>query len=212
MSQVSNEHFYHLLPSGDVQATNMYTGEVTIINKEPKLYLKYSLPIGETICELIRDGKTFTEIAKVTGVPASAIYRWRTLHPDFNEKINAARTDRAEVFHGKMVEIVEELAENTDDNVLKNEKTRFEMYSKLAAIDNPATFGNKTTISGDGKAPIQIVLDTGIRRQPIDDASTVQLEREQSAIIAAAEEVVQDVQQSIPLDEPPPLPFADEQT
>ncbi len=161
------EVYHRVNASGQLELVNMLTGEVMPVAHNK---FKYTLEYGDAICNLVREGKTFAQISKQIGIPTHTIYHWRTLHPDFNQRLLAARADRADFFHNKIVEVVENLDDVSEDRS-SMEKLKIDSYKWLAGVDNPDIYGNKTKISGDPNAPLQIILDTGIRRDALPDAS-----------------------------------------
>ena len=144
----------------------MITGEeVAIDGQRLQDRILYSVDIGLKITALIREGKTLKQIASLPDMPAlHLIYHWRANHPDFDMAMKKAKADRAEVFRDKAVEILENTNEEED---LKLAKFKFDGYTKLAAQDNPAEFGQKREDGGD--APTQIIIQTGVPlgEQPI---------------------------------------------
>jgi len=143
---------------------DVHTGEV--IAKEgalvPKSNFQYTLELGAGICALVREGKTLKTISELPNMPSlHLIYAWRNHYPDFKKGLEEAKQDRADYFHDKAAEAVEEVAEKEDVPV---GKFKFDSYLKLAEKGNPREYGQKTQIEGQQGA-LQIVLHTGIVRE-----------------------------------------------
>ena len=153
--------------TGQLQTFDMITGEE--IYRDGRLLKDhqfiYTVEDGMIISSLVREGKTLKEIASLPDMPSlHLIYAWRRLQPDFAKSLAGAKADRAEYFRDKAVAILED----TDDaSNLGVAKFKFDGYTKLAAQDNPAEFGQKR--EDGGSAPTQIIIQTGVPlgEQPI---------------------------------------------
>lgn len=121
--------------------------------------------LADVICQMIAEGSSITEVCKMKGMPSYPILcRWRREHPEFQEAIKQAYADRAEMYHDKAIQAVE------DENVLTQEdiakaKLQVDTYKWAAGVGNADRFGNRTKISGDPNAPLQLLIETGIRRK-----------------------------------------------
>lgn len=134
----------------------------------PDSNFAYSVEIGSLICSMLREGQTIKQVGETAGMPnLHLIYAWKNFHPDFKLALKEAREDRADYFHDKAVDAVDEVAEK-DDVPVGNFK--FNSYMKLAEKNSPDRYGNKVQHSGAGGGALQIVVNTGIIRdkeQPI---------------------------------------------
>jgi hypothetical protein len=103
-----------------------------------------------------------TEISKMPGFPSmGVIARWRAENEEFDKMVVMARKARAELFQDKIIASVDE---DVDKDDVPSEKHKFDKLKWLAEKNDPDTFGNKTRISGDSSAPLQIIVETGIMR------------------------------------------------
>jgi hypothetical protein len=148
-----------------LETFNIHTGEIVAREGENLPTHLYSIEIADAICNLIREGKTYTMIAAMEAMPAlHAIYRWKEVHPDFAKKLKAARKDRATYFHDKAVDILEE-SDKIDKDEVSRDKFRFDSFLKLAERGAPTEYGQQTQLALGSNAPTMIVINTGINRE-----------------------------------------------
>lgn len=174
---------WHILPNGTIRCSNMFTGEVVmeaqdgcaLIDKRVEKPVKepvslprvwtYSRSYGQMICDFIAEGKTLTKLSKMPGMPSlGTLARWRAENPDFNEAYLMAKKMRAEANNDKILESIEEDAE-IDKDFVPAARLKLDKLKHVTAVDNPEEFGNRTKISGDKAAPLQLIVDTGIDRR-----------------------------------------------
>ena len=155
--------------TGQLQTFDMITGEEVFrdgrLVKDHQFI--YTVEDGMQISALVREGKTLKQIASLPDAPSlHLIYAWRRMHPDFAKSLADAKADRAEYFRDKAVELLDQ-KDLDEDGKLKVAKFKFDGYTKLAAQDNPAEFGQKR--EDGGSAPTQIIIQTGVPlgEQPI---------------------------------------------
>lgn len=169
--------------TGEVEKVDMMTGATISLSRLAEYDRhRYTLEMSEAICDLVREGLTLTKISKLPGMPSSSvIFRWKTLHPDFMQKLDAAKIDRAEAYHDRVNEVIDKL-DNVGPDRSPLESLKVQGLKWLAEVGNPDKFGKKTKISGDATQPITFVLDTGIHKQAPTKIEA-DLVREQKAII-----------------------------
>jgi len=123
-------------------------------------FIQFSPNLMDIICQKIAEGDSLTNICNEPDMPGyNTLSRWRREHPKVAEMIQHARRDRAENHYTR---VLEEADGADEDNVQAN-KLRVTAYQWAAGVDNPEVFGAKTKISGDKDAPVQFIIDTGIR-------------------------------------------------
>jgi len=151
--------------TGELETRNIHTGELVVTEGDLTSSHIYSVEICDAICNLIREGYTYTSASKAPGMPPLyLIYQWLNRHPEFKKKAADARRDRATFFHD---EAVRELGETADREDVPVGKFKFDGYMKLAEKGNPDEYGQKTAALGQ-MAPTMIVINTGINRdEPI---------------------------------------------
>ena len=172
--------YYELDDDGNTQEVCMLTGEV--LRKAPsaadlilgknvekarvsKLSVwKYHQVYGDIICKLVSEGQTIKKISEMQGMPSrSVITRWRAESEVFKEQLALSIEDRAEQYHDVIME--DALNDHdADKDEMQQRKLKFERLKWGAAKGNPDRFGDRTKESGDSKAPLQIVVNTGIDR------------------------------------------------
>lgn len=131
----------------------------------------------DLICQRIAEGKTLTNICKEAGFPSiSTVARWRSENPDFNDAIAAARKMRAEVHHDKIAEALDGIRDLNKEDI-PAEKLYIDTNKWLAEKNDPETYGNKVMHEGDGSAPIQMVINTGVPDSD-NDKDTIELNKE----------------------------------
>ena len=144
----------------------------------------YSVELADEICRRIANGETLYEVCEDPAIPvsASAVRQWDLDDRDgFSAKYASAKRQLIEAWSDQLVRIADnQLLEPNDRRVRID--TRKWLMSKL----NPARYGDKVTLAGDAKNPLQHVvraLDLTKLSGPELDA----LERFADARLAAVE-------------------------
>ena len=73
-----------------------------------------------------------------------------------------AKRMRAEMFHDKIVSSLDDVL---DKEEVAAESLKWNKLKHLASVNDPETFGTRQKLVGDAKQPLQIIVDTGIRRK-----------------------------------------------
>jgi hypothetical protein len=127
----------------------------------PKLVWPFSEVTCGFICQMVTEGKTIREISLTEGFPPkNVIDHWARKYPEFREDLRLARIARAEYYHDEIIEI----AHKTKKSTINEDRLKSEIFKWGAAVGDPDTYGNRTKISGDPNAPLQLLVDTGVRR------------------------------------------------
>lgn len=124
---------------------------------------KYSTTLAHLVADEIARGGKLTKLPP-TYPPYTTLARWRREIPEFRQILEDATRDRAEHFHDHVFEELETMHESSSDDRAAVARTAIDSMKWLAQVNNNDRYGNKTKISGDPAAPLQIILDTGIRR------------------------------------------------
>ena len=120
----------------------------------------FSEVIADLICEEIIKGKNITEVARDPRIPGFyTITKWREYNKAFDASIRQAFSARADVQHDRLIEVAEKIT-TKDEAVVK--KPLIEALKWSAEKTNPDQYGQKTKISGDPAAPLQLIIDTGV--------------------------------------------------
>lgn len=150
--------------AGKLETIDLTTGE-SVVQANLPVKFNYTIPLSEVICQHIREGKTLSQIASLEGMPnLNVLYRWRQMYPEFEDKVKAARRERAEIFHDKIVELAEREDIAKDDVPWK--KTQIDTFKWLAEKNDPNSYGK--TQGGGGNSSVTIVIDTGINRNVVE--------------------------------------------
>lgn len=181
MSKVySNTHVYKDVSTGETKSVDLETGEMVILGDSmtESGNFRYSWQMGMLICNYVREGKSIAAIGRLNDMPAAAlIYRWSAIRQDFREALDAAKTDRAEYYHDKVLEITEGITEKDDVPVAK---VKIDTYKWAAEKGNPAKFGAKASNKIDAGA-VTIIVNTGIQREEVIEVEVEHKEIDESS-------------------------------
>jgi hypothetical protein len=182
---MEKDTFFEIAEDGEIQEINITSGEVVqkckslaeikidnlrditgnLMSSAKRVY-RYSPQFAEIICQNIADGKSLTATLKMPGFPkAGIIGQWKAAHPEFAEALEMAKKMRAEIAHDMILDSIKTEGILDKDSV-PGAKHKLDKLKYIAEKNDPDTYGQKTKISGDKNAPLQIVVDTGIRRSP----------------------------------------------
>jgi hypothetical protein len=175
-----------VLPSGETVWVDrkIKDGEVTVKN-----YV-YNEMICDAICSLLVEGHTIHNISKKPGFPPMAVIRrWRLDNSEFEDKITLAKKDRAELFMEKVIEAAEGAETRNDAPAAK---VRVEAYKWAAAVDDKSVFGTSGGSGGHTAVTVNLLVDTGIRRELPPPEKVIELSKpkeDEDAQIAITESV-----------------------
>lgn len=132
----------------------------------------YTDEIGIAFCARVAEGEGVRQICEDEHFPPYYVINyWKARYPEFKKMFEEAKRARAEMFHDNIMEI----AEDVDEDTAKSAKVKIDAYKHLAAVGNPDEYGSKTKISGDPTAPLSFIFNTGIdRSNPSSDAIPVE--------------------------------------
>jgi hypothetical protein len=125
------------------------------VHAKPGRVSTYKEIIADRVCELIADGHTLRQIAKMPGMPSKGTVRnWRINHADFRAKYALAKEFRAEDRADEIIEILfePELAISADSNGKEQQqvavspswearKARVAVLKWLMICENPGRYG-----------------------------------------------------------------------
>jgi hypothetical protein len=107
------------------------------------------------------------------------IISWVKKHEAFKEKIQNAKVARALHFEEQAI-IAAESAQDKDE--VPAARLRMDAYQWGAEVNDPATYGKKTTISGDASRPLQIVVVSAIPMSESEEKKGLSNESETPSI------------------------------
>lgn len=145
----------HLLVPADVEAKDL----------DPKWSLyKNKRDLCLEIAMEIAGGKTFYQLDKLKQFPSTrTVFYWYARDLEFKNLIDEARRVRAEFYHDKLVEIAEEVEEDT----ARSSKVKADIMKHLMGVNDKERFGVAPK-QDQGPVSVNIVFQTGITRdEPI---------------------------------------------
>jgi hypothetical protein len=128
----------------------------------------FTAEFGESICELIADGKSIRFVANLLQIPESNIRFWIKKYPDFAAQYAQAREDRANGWAEEFIEIADsiELTEDAADNRAAIELAKLRLDARKWVVSRilSKVYGEKVTHSGDADNPIGLQIVSSIPR------------------------------------------------
>ncbi len=160
------------IPAKEVKQVRDQYGRLVWVHKQlnpddlPHRVWEFSETTADQICMLVTEGHTLKEISKIKGMPPMhIIYSWTRNNKKFKEDLHVARQDRAHFYHDHAIDVAMETRRKIDVPV---NKFKVETLKWAAEKGNASTYGSKTVHEGNPEAPIQFIIDTGVRRTPIE--------------------------------------------
>jgi len=142
----------------------------------------YSAEIADTICERLSDGESLKDICSPDDMPNRAtVYRWLSLHKEFNDMYALAREEQAETLADEILSIADEKGdditvdgegnERVNNEVINRSRLRIDARKWIASKLKPRKFGESKQIdhtSSDGSmSPNEMTSEE--RKQRIAD-------------------------------------------
>ncbi len=136
------------------------------------IYITHSQEIADHIVDLYASGESLASIARMSGMPSyQSIMQWVRRVDKFREDLQAVKETRALHYEEKAIEVA--TASMGKDDV-PAARLAFDALRWGAEVNAPHVYGKKTTIQGDFKNPIQIVVSTGVP-QPLPHQQATEL-------------------------------------
>ena len=135
---------------------------------------RYTVALGEAICEELSEGKPLRQICRERGIQWRNIYNWREQFPQFDSAISRARdigmdAILEDTLHiadtqepGEILTIKADGArESKMEDMLGHRKLKIDTRLKLLAKWNPKKYGDTLDLThkGDPAAPVHLKLD-----------------------------------------------------
>ena len=118
----------------------------------PELYTE---ELGETICDMLADGTSLSEVCRLVGMPSTAtVYSWISKNPDFSTKYTRAIVARGHYYGNKVSEVGEEVLKGRYDPAAA--RVAIDAFKWTAAKMASKNFGDKLELSGDPDRPVII--------------------------------------------------------
>lgn len=126
----------------------------------------YNIDTANAIIESVCEGMTLREISNMKGMPpVSTMYYWMSKYKGFKHDLEIARKVRGEMFADEAIDI----ARKTTSMKSRADKLKIDTLKWAAKVNNPEVFSDTIKHTGDANNPIQIIVDTGIRRKTEDE-------------------------------------------
>jgi hypothetical protein len=170
--------------TGELERINLLTGESYVPVRATVQRFIYTVELGNEICDLVRQGHSILHIGSLPDFPTtSAIYGWAHTHPDFREKLECARRDRAEFFHDKVLELVGD--GDIEKDAVPGIKLAVDTYKWAAEKNDPDRYGSKRP-ENTQQGPTVIMIDTGFNSRKLEH---LPIEAECKEVLDTAEPV-----------------------
>lgn len=120
----------------------------------------------DTICQMITDGVSMTNIAKEAGVSIGSLCTWVDGNPERSARVREARTVTARIWDEKATKCIEDAA---DEFELKKAKELAHHYRWRSSKISPKEYGDRLEVETKGM-PVVVIKDfTGRQNDPTDD-------------------------------------------
>ncbi len=132
---------------------------------------QFNVALGGAIAAEIAAGASLSTLHKKHRwcPPYAILARWIQRAPEFKEMIDEAIKHRAVVHFEEIIETADAVYDklkDDEDQMVAAGKLKIDSRKFVAEKSDPDKFGQK--IKATGEVNVQIVIDTGIRREPID--------------------------------------------
>ncbi len=126
----------------------------------------YSKALCDVICQRVANGENLIAILNESGMPTySQLKRWARQNPDFDLAMEHAHRDAADYLADRAMVVAEEAYEN---HVGQAQMARVSHLTDVikwrAQVNNPKKYSPTNKIQADINMPVQIIVNTGIRR------------------------------------------------
>jgi hypothetical protein len=102
---------------------------------------EYTEEEGDRICAWIAEGKSLRSYSRATGRDLTTIYRWLRERGDFHKRYARAHDDRADTLADEMVDIADEAARGTMEEI-QAARLRVDTRKWIAAKLKPTKWGD----------------------------------------------------------------------
>lgn len=143
-------------------ALDLNTGKMHVVAKLESDNKQFNLQIADTICDLIREGKTLASVSRLPNMPsASRMYAWISIYPEFKLRVSEARKQRGDAHFDRVIELADAALGAIKDDI-PGIKLAADIHKWAAEKSNPDLYGKKEEITNKGGSAISITLHTGV--------------------------------------------------
>lgn len=127
--------------------------------------IPYSQAFAEVLCSRIAGGTSgLKKFSEEPGMPSYAVLcKWRRENKEFDEMLTKAYEDQADYRAEKIMDEIENTSADSDDIALAGLKLKAVQWT--AQVNRPSKYSPRMKHSGDPLSPLQVVIETGIRRE-----------------------------------------------
>ncbi len=168
ITKIYDMHTGHVVAVENVRADGTRDLVPTSFDAPLPIYsMQYSRPFAEVICQRIVDGAILKTLCNEPGMPKYAVIcRWSAQYPEFKEMLATAERHRAEGMTDEALEVARELHERDYKKLADIQAATLltnQLWQKAGA--GSAKFQPKAKADAPTNVAIQVVIETGIRRQ-----------------------------------------------
>jgi hypothetical protein len=135
---------------------------VNIEGKNLEARVQYRQLVGDLICQEVSNGTALKLVLEKMNIKYRTVCDWRRTNPEFNEALNLAYQDRADFLADRALQEAES-AVATPGGAAKA-KLIVDTLWKSAEVANGKKYSPKIKADGNVVVPIQVIIETGIRR------------------------------------------------
>jgi len=134
----------------------------TVGRQRGRVVYPYNVDTCTAIIQSVAEGMTLRQISEMTGMPpVPTIHYWIAKYKEFKHDMEIAKKIRGEAFAEEAIDI----SRNTNAMKSRADKLKIDTLKWAAKVNNPEQFSDTVKHTGDANNPIQIIVDTGIRRK-----------------------------------------------
>lgn len=142
--------------------------------------VQFQSMLADLICQEVSNGKSLKATSEEMQIPYATVCAWRRQVPEFNDALNQAYQDRADFLADRALQEAED-AVATPGGAAKA-KLIVDTIWKSAEVANAKKYSPKQKIEGSITVPVQITIETGIRRNDdpgffVDETAKMQLKK-----------------------------------
>ncbi len=131
---------------------------------EKQLVDKKLQSIAVDILDMIAEGNDEQEVCDSFSIRRGTLIQWIIKYPEFEEAMKNAKRMRADSYRTMVHKSVKDQIVNPlSKDEVPGDKLIFDKLKWLASVDDPDKYGTKIKHDGNLSAPVQIVVDTGIK-------------------------------------------------
>ena len=120
--------------------------------------------IAVDILDMIAEGNDEQEVCDHFSIRRGTLIQWVIRYPEFDDAMKNAKRMRADSYRTMIHRSVKDQIKNPlGKDEVPGDKLIFDKLKWLASVDDPDKYGTKIKHDGNLTAPVQILVDTGIK-------------------------------------------------